>query len=98
MQPTYKALLSDADHGDVSPVCQFTQGVGTIVVYGTMPTGNRSVILEVSHDGTNFAPLTGFDQIQAEFAGTFTLAHGIYVRLRVEDHPSASCSVTAVMC
>jgi hypothetical protein len=98
MNPTYKVLLQDADHGAVSPSVSFTQGVGTIIAYGDMPHGHDSVLIEVSHDNTNFVPLHGIPDISAPVAATFTLAHAIYMRARVPEHGGEGCSVTVVLC
>ena len=98
MQPIYKVMLVDADHGAVSPVAQFTQGVGTVFAYGDMPHGHNAVVFEVSHDGVNFMPLDGVPEITTPVSFTFTLAHGCYVRVRVPEHSGTGCSVTVVLC
>jgi hypothetical protein len=98
MQPIYKVLLVDADHGAVSPVVQFTQGVGTIFAYGDMPHGHDAVVFEVSHDGINFMPLDGVPEVTEPVSFTFTLAHGCYVRARVPEHGGSGCSVSVVLC
>ena len=98
MLPVYKTLLVDADHGAVSPVVHFTQGVGTCMAFGDMPHGHNAVLFEVSHDGVNFMPLDGTPEISTPIAFTFTLAHGCYLRASIPAHGGAGCSVTVVLC
>ena len=98
MNPTYKVLLEDADHGSTSNAVQFTQGIGTIIVTGTISGGSHSVIIEASHNNTDFAPIDGLSQISEPKAYTVKLAHGVYIRARIPAGGDQSSLATVVLC
>lgn len=98
MNPTYKVLLEEADHGTTSSSVQFTQGVATFIIYGDMPHGHEAVIIEISHDNVNFAPISAAPTIDEPVSFSADIAHGCWVRARVPEHGGSGCSVTVVIC
>lgn len=72
----YKVFAALSANGSTSSV-PYTEGSGAAMIYGTW--GGGTLVMEVSHDGTNWAALDGMS-FTADAAKGFNIPRGTRVR------------------
>ena len=94
----YHTLLSNQTTDGTSSVFHYQNGQTTFFITGTFGHSQTRVVIEASFDGTNWAPVDGFDDISEVTAKFAHFTRQTYIRASVTNaHAQNSPNLTVVM-
>lgn len=86
-------LFEDQSENGTSDAVQWSAGHGNVFITGTFGHVHTYITIEASVNGTDFAPLDGFDEITSPTVKYFHLTGHSYIRAVLGDehqsHPSS---------